>query len=74
MDEADLKERLSLENPEFRRVYALHQEHEKRLQELNSKSHLSQEEEHELKELKKKKLALKDKLYLWLAQYRNTVT
>jgi uncharacterized protein YdcH (DUF465 family) len=74
MDEAELKERLSQEDPEFKRVSALHRAHEKRLQELNRKSHLSEEEEHELKELKKKKLVLKDKLYLRLAQYRNTVT
>ncbi len=72
MEEKDLKKRLMQENPEFKQNHLLHQECEKRLQELSNKVYLSEEEERELKETKKKKLALKDRMYYLITEYRKT--
>jgi uncharacterized protein YdcH (DUF465 family) len=47
---------------EFRRLYDDHQECERRLDELNAKSLLSQDDEIEEKKLKIHKLALKDRM------------
>jgi len=51
---------------EFRRLHEDHQECERRLEELNAKSLLSQEDEIEEKKLKIHKLALKDRMELLL--------
>jgi len=63
MDENTLKERLLEQNAEFRRLHEEHQRHETRLAVLAGKSFLSDEERLEEKDLKKKKLALKDRMY-----------
>ena len=47
---------------EFRRLHDDHQECERRLDELNAKSLLSQDDEIEEKKLKVHKLALKDRM------------
>lgn len=60
-------------NPEFKQTRLLHQECEKRLQELSGKPYLSEEEEREQKEIKKRKLALKDKMYYLITEYRKTL-
>jgi uncharacterized protein YdcH (DUF465 family) len=49
-------------DPEFRRLYAEHRNHEQRLSVLAAKSRLSEEEEFEEKRLKKEKLRLKDRM------------
>jgi uncharacterized protein YdcH (DUF465 family) len=47
---------------DFRRLHEEHQECERRLEELSSKSLLSQEDEVEEKKIKVHKLALKDRM------------
>lgn len=73
MDEIELKQLLSRENPEFKEVLDLHQQYEQRLQELSDKIYMTDDEERELKELKKKKLVLKDRMYFWMAQYQKSL-
>jgi uncharacterized protein YdcH (DUF465 family) len=70
MDEQALKELMLRENADFRKLYEDHQECEKRLEILQIKSFLSEEEKLEERELKKRKLGLKDKMYLMMAEFR----
>jgi hypothetical protein len=63
MDEIRLKERLVQENVEFRRMHEEHQVYERRLADLTAKTFLSDSERLEERELKKKKLVLKDGMY-----------
>ena len=63
MEESKLKERLLQENAEFRNLFEEHQRHEKKLTSLKEKHFLSEDERLKEKELKKKKLALKDRMY-----------
>lgn len=71
MDESLLKELLLKENAEFRRLHQEHQRHEVRLTVLKDKPFLSDEERLEEKDLKKKKLALKDLMYGIMKDFRN---
>jgi uncharacterized protein YdcH (DUF465 family) len=73
MDEKELKQHLSRENPEFKKVLDLHQEYEQRLQELSDKAHMTENEELEQKELKKKKLVLKDRMYFLMTEYQKSL-
>jgi uncharacterized protein YdcH (DUF465 family) len=70
MDEKALKELMLRENADFRRLHKEHQACEKRLEELQGKSYLAEEERLEERELKKRKLAIKDRMYLLMADYR----
>lgn len=70
MDEQALKELLLRENADFRKLHEEHQDCEKRLEILQMKSYLSEQEKLEERELKKRKLALKDKMYLLMAESR----
>jgi uncharacterized protein YdcH (DUF465 family) len=63
MDETRLKDRLVRENAEFRKLYEEHQIHERKLEDLNARAFLSEAERVEERELKKRKLALKDGMY-----------
>ncbi len=63
MDEKQLKELLLKENPEFRKAFDDHQGCEKAIEALRAKGHLTEAEADEERELKKKKLALKDRMY-----------
>jgi uncharacterized protein YdcH (DUF465 family) len=72
MDERELKQLLSQEDPEFQQVFEQHQECEKRLEELGLKSFLTDEEEQEEKALKKRKLVLKDKMYIMMTRYQKS--
>ncbi len=73
MDEKALKELLLKENAEFRKLHDDHQTCEKRLESLQRKSYLNEEEKIEERELKKRKLALKDKMYRMMAEFRKTL-
>ena len=69
MDEKELKELLLRENADFRRAHDDHQACEKALNAIRGKSSLSTAEADEERELKKKKLALKDRMYRLMSDY-----
>ena len=60
-------ERVSREDPGFRRLQQKHHDYDRRLQELQSQRYLSDEEKFEEVRLKKMKLALKDQMEAMLA-------
>lgn len=68
----DLKAELIKTDDEFRRLYEEHQEYEKRLESINQKQLLSQEDEVEEKKIKLHKLVLKDHMEQILRQHRET--
>jgi len=68
----DLKAELLKTDDEFRRLYEEHQEYDKRLQEINQKSLLSQEDEAEEKKIKLHKLTLKDHMEQILRVHRES--
>jgi uncharacterized protein YdcH (DUF465 family) len=73
MREKELKELLLKENEEFRKANKLHQQLEKKLEKLKIKSFLTEAEKQEEKELKKKKLVLKDKMYYLMTEYKKSL-
>ena len=68
----DLKAELIKTDDEFRRLYEEHQESERRLEELNQKTLLSQEDEVEEKKIKLHKLVLKDQMEAILRTHRES--
>lgn len=68
----DLKAELINTDDEFRRLYEEHQDYERRLQEINQKSLLSQEDEIEEKKIKLHKLTLKDHMEQILRTHRES--
>lgn len=70
MNEQALKELLLKESEDFRKLHEEHQECEKRLEILQMKSLLSEQEKLEERDLKKRKLALKDKMYRMMTEYQ----
>ncbi len=56
-------------DPEFQRLHQEHQDCERRLEELQHRSLLSQEDEIEEKKIKVHKLALKDRMEYRLREY-----
>ncbi len=66
----ELTERLVRENAEFAKVKQAHADLAKRVDELESKTFLTPQDEMELKTLKKKKLVLKDQMERILQQHR----
>ncbi len=66
----DLKAELIQTDDEFRRLYEEHQEYERRLESINQKQLLSQEDEVEEKKIKLHKLVLKDHMEQILRQHR----
>jgi len=73
MREKELKELLLKENEEFRKANQLHQQYEKKLDKLKAKSFLTEAEKQQEKEMKKKKLALKDKMYYLMIEYKKSL-
>jgi len=57
-----LKEELIRTDAEFRRLFDEHQDYERRLHDIQSKSLLSQEDEVQEKQIKLHKLVLKDRM------------
>ena len=66
----ELKAELIKTDDEFRRLYEEHQAYERRLQEINQKSLLSQDDEIEEKKIKLHKLVLKDHMEEILRHHR----
>ena len=73
MEEKVIKELLLRDNDEFKQAYEQHQKHEKKLEKLKAKSFLTEEEKLEERELKKMKLALKDRMYFIMTEYRKSL-
>jgi uncharacterized protein YdcH (DUF465 family) len=72
MDEQELKELLLRENAKFRRAHDDHRDCERALETIRGKAHLTAAEADEERELKKKKLALKDRMYRLMSDYLRT--
>jgi len=72
MDEKSLKELLLKENEEFKRVYEQHKRCDGDLEKLQKKSFPTEDDQVRIKELKKKKLIFKDKLYHILSDYKKS--
>ena len=72
MKEKELKELLLKRDEVFRKAYKQHKQLEKKLEKLEQKSFLTDAENVEEKELKKKKLFLKDKMYYLMTEYRKS--
>jgi len=72
MDEQELKELLLRESAEFRRAHDDHQACEKALDAIRGKARPSAAEADEERELKKRKLALKDRMYRLMSDYLRT--
>lgn len=68
----DLKAELLESDGDFRRLFEEHQEYERRLEEINHKSLLSQDDEVEEKRIKLHKLALKDQMEQILRMHRES--
>jgi uncharacterized protein YdcH (DUF465 family) len=73
MGEKELKEFLIKENKEFREAYDRHQKCEKELDQLKKKDFQTDQDRLKERELKKKKLALKDKMYVIMANYKKSL-
>ena len=71
--EAELREHLMTTSEEYRRLAAEHQAHAEQLEVLLRRHHLSDQERLEEIMLKKKKLALKDQMYIILQKYRREI-
>jgi uncharacterized protein YdcH (DUF465 family) len=72
MGENELKQALIAKNKDFREVVDLHQKYDDQLEKLKSKNILSENERLKIRELKKKKLALKDKMYVMMTEYKKS--
>ena len=70
MDEDQIKEVLLCQDQSFRRLYEQHQEIEQSLSNINEKNVLTSREEMDEKELKKRKLRLKDEIYRRIIEYK----
>ena len=66
----DLTQRLSEENPRFRKLYEEHMLFEKKLQEYEGMTYLSEEADLERKKVQKLKLAGKDEMESMLRDFR----
>ena len=73
MEERELKERMLRENDEFRRIFEEHRDFELALEAISRKPSPSEEDLVAERDLKKKKLALKDRMYLMMAEYRRAL-
>jgi len=70
ISDAEFRERLMQEDAEFRKLAAEHQACDNQLTELENRHFQSEEEKMKEKNLKKKKLALKDQMYAIMQKYR----
>jgi len=69
-NDMDLIQRLSEENPRFRKLHEQHLFFEKQLQDLDERNYLTPEEDFERKKIQKLKLAGKDEMEVILRDFR----
>ena len=72
ISDAEFRERLMQEDAEFRKLAAEHHVCDQQLTELESMHYQSEEEKLTERNLKKKKLALKDQMYAIMQKYRSS--
>ena len=70
ISDAEFHERLMQEDAEFRKLAEEHQSCDQQLTEMENRHFQSEEEKLVEKNLKKKKLALKDQMYAIMQKYR----
>ncbi|MBN2244894.1 MAG: hypothetical protein JW755_03515 [Candidatus Aminicenantes bacterium] len=70
MEEKEIIDRMLRDNAEFKKIYKRHQNYERKLDEFKKKRFLTEKEEIEEKELKKKKLAEKDRMYFLINEFK----
>ncbi len=70
LKDEEIIERLMEEDLSFRQMKLQHLEYEKQLEDYQKKAYLTPAEQDEVHRLKKMKLALKDKMYREIAEYR----
>ncbi|RTZ93896.1 MAG: DUF465 domain-containing protein [Deltaproteobacteria bacterium] len=70
LKDEEIIERLMAEDSSFRQMKLQHLEYEKQLEDYLKKSYLTPAEQQEVHRLKKMKLALKDKMYREIVEYR----
>jgi len=73
MGEEELKELLIKENEEFKEVYERHQKCKKELDQIKGKDIKTDQDRLKERELKKKKLALKDQMYVIMTKYKKSL-
>ncbi|MBN2241249.1 MAG: DUF465 domain-containing protein [Acidobacteria bacterium] len=71
--ETELREHLLRENAEYRRLAEEHHSYDIQLESLSNKHYLSEEEQLQEKMLKKKKLILKDQMYMMVQKIRKEI-
>ena len=74
MQEEEIKQHLMSSSPEFRRLVEEHHQFEGKLQELQTRHYLSEQDLIEEATLKKKKLHLKDEMNLLIRNFRNEMS
>jgi uncharacterized protein YdcH (DUF465 family) len=73
MDEAKIKAHLLEKDRDFRKAFDQHQKLKKKLSKFQAKNFLTEEDKVKEKQLKKKKLLLKDKMYFMMTEFRKSV-
>jgi uncharacterized protein YdcH (DUF465 family) len=73
MNDKEIREFLFNKDKDFRKAVELHREYEKKLDRLKKKSCLSNEEELKERELKKKKLTLKDRIHWMISEHKKSL-
>ncbi len=72
MDDSKTRSLLHEENEEFRRLEEKHRQYEKELESIPDLAFLSPEQQLQKKELKKRKLQIKDKMHELMITYQKT--
>jgi uncharacterized protein YdcH (DUF465 family) len=71
--EAELRDQLLQTNEDYRRLAAEHQSYSEQLEKLSCRPHLNDEEKIQEVMLKKRKLLLKDQMYLMIQKHRKEI-
>jgi uncharacterized protein len=71
MNEQELKDTLARENGEFRKILEEHHSCELELDRIREKTHPTEADDVTEREIKKRKLALKDRMYRIMADFEN---
>jgi uncharacterized protein YdcH (DUF465 family) len=71
MNEQELKDTLARENGEFRKILEEHRSCELELDRIREKTHPTEADDVTEREIKKRKLALKDRMYRIMADFED---